>query len=123
MRYSEDEKKLYDNGKVYRFVKDESGDSACAKCAFHRSDCLNMRCYPDARIDRQFGIFIETTHTHQVLLDGKKYDVVAEVSKPSGHEGQFEGWEINIESVTLILDKETEEEIVSQIKNQENGIF
>lgn len=61
--------------------------------------------------------------TYQVLLDGKKYEVAAEVSKPSGHEGQFEGWEINIESVTLILDKETEEEIVSQIKNQENGVF
>ena len=61
--------------------------------------------------------------TYQVLLDGKKYEVVAEVSKPSGHEGQFEGWEINIESVTLILDKEMEEEIVSQIKNQENEIF
>ena len=61
--------------------------------------------------------------TYQVLLDGKKYEVVAEVSKPSGRAGQFEGWEINIESVTLILDKEMEEEIVSQIKNQENEIF
>ena len=61
--------------------------------------------------------------TYQVLLDGKKYEVVAEVSKPSGYEGQFEGWEINIESVTLILDKETEEEIVQQIKNKENGVF
>jgi len=61
--------------------------------------------------------------TYQVLLDGQKYEVVAEVSKPSGHEGQFEGWEINIESVTLVLDKEIEEEIVQQIKSQENGLF
>ena len=122
MRYSEDEKTLYDNGKMYKFVI-VKGLESCRKCSFKSLNCYEYRCVPHSREDKENGYFIEAQPTHQVLLDGKTYDVVAEVSKPSGYEGKFEGWEINIESVTLVIDKETEEEIVQQIKSQGNGLF